>query len=307
MLYLRVLNNLYKAVDSKRRKMEKKETAILLIHCPDKQGILAAVTDFINVNKGNILYLDQHVDHEQNVFCMRVEWDLQNFIIPKEKIKEYFSTLFASKYEMDFNLYFSSQKPRMALFVSKMSHCLFDILSRYMDGGLNVEIPLIISNHKDLEWIGQKFGIPFHVFPITKDNKAELEPQERELLRKEKIDFIVLARYMQIISEDMINEYPNRIINIHHSFLPAFVGAKPYHAAYERGVKIIGATSHYVTTELDAGPIIEQDVVRVTHKDTVKSFIHKGQDLEKIVLSRAVEEHIDRKVLVYKNRTVVFS
>lgn len=287
--------------------MEKKETAILLIHCPDKQGILAAVTDFINVNKGNIVYLDQHVDYVQNTFFMRVEWDLENFIIPREKIEEYFKTLFANKYEMSFSLHFSDVKPRMAIFVSKMSHCLFDILSRYMDGGLNVEIPLIISNHNELEWIGQKFGIPFYVFPLNKDNKAELEPQEMELLRKERVDFIVLARYMQIISEDMINEYPNRIINIHHSFLPAFIGAKPYHAAYERGVKIIGATSHYVTTELDAGPIIEQDVVRVTHKDTVKSFIHKGQDLEKIVLSRAVEKHVDRKVLVYKNRTVVFS
>ncbi len=287
--------------------MEKKETAILLIHCPDKQGILAAVTDFINVNKGNIIYLDQHVDYVQNTFFMRVEWELDNFIIPMEKIEDYFNTLYAIKYEMKFNLYFSHIKPRMAIFVSKMSHCLFDILSRYMDGGLNVEIPLIISNHPDLEWIGQKFGIPFYIFPITKENKAEQEAKEMELLRNERVDFIVLARYMQIISEEMIKSYPNKIINIHHSFLPAFIGAKPYHAAYERGVKIIGATSHYVTTELDAGPIIEQDVVRVTHKDTVQTFIHKGQDLEKIVLSRAVEKHIDRKVLSYKNKTVVFS
>ncbi len=287
--------------------MERKETAILLIHCPDRQGILAAVTDFINVNKGNIVYLDQHVDYVQNVFFMRVEWDLDGFIIPKEKIEDYFRTLYANKYEMIFDLHFSDVKPRMAVFVSKMSHCLFDILSRYMDGGLNVDIPLIISNHPDLEWIGQKFGIPFYVFPITKENKAEQEEKEMALLRDEKVDFIVLARYMQIISEEMIREYPNKIINIHHSFLPAFVGAKPYHAAYERGVKIIGATSHYVTTELDAGPIIEQDVVRVTHKDTVQTFVHKGQDLEKIVLSRAVEKHVDRKVLAYKNKTVVFS
>jgi formyltetrahydrofolate deformylase len=238
---------------------------------------------------------------------MRVEWDLKDFIIPRDKIEEYFRTLYANKYDMVFTLNFSDVKPRMAIFVSKMSHCLFDILSRYLDGGLNVEIPMIISNHPDLQWIGDKFGIPFYVFPITKENKLEQEKKEMELLRNERVDFIVLARYMQIISEDMINEFPNRIINIHHSFLPAFVGAKPYHAAYERGVKIIGATSHYVTTELDAGPIIEQDVVRVTHKDTVKSFIHKGQDLEKIVLSRAVEKHIDRKVLAFKNRTVVFS
>ncbi|MBE6328754.1 MAG: formyltetrahydrofolate deformylase [Bacteroidales bacterium] len=287
--------------------MEKKQTAILLIHCPDKQGILAAVTDFINVNKGNIVYLDQHVDYVQNTFFMRVEWDLKDFIIPRDKIEEYFRTLYANKYDMVFTLNFSDVKPRMAIFVSKMSHCLFDILSRYLDGGLNVEIPMIVSNHADLQWIGEKFGIPFHVFPITKENKLEQEKKEMELLRNERVDFIVLARYMQIISEDMINAFPNNIINIHHSFLPAFIGAKPYHAAYERGVKIIGATSHYVTTELDAGPIIEQDVVRVTHKDTVKTFIHKGQDLEKIVLSRAVEKHIDRKVLAFKNRTVVFS
>ena len=287
--------------------MEKKQTAILLIHCPDKQGILAAVTDFINVNKGNIVYLDQHVDYVQNTFFMRVEWDLKDFIIPRDKIEEYFRTLYANKYDMVFTLNFSDVKPRMAIFVSKMSHCLFDILSRYLDGGLNVEIPMIVSNHADLQWIGEKFGIPFHVFPITKENKLEQEKKEMELLRNERVDFIVLARYMQIISEDMINEFPNNTINIHHSFLPAFIGAKPYHAAYERGVKIIGATSHYVTTELDAGPIIEQDVVRVTHKDTVKTFIHKGQDLEKIVLSRAVEKHIDRKVLAFKNRTVVFS
>lgn len=289
------------------KEMENKQTAILLVHCPDKQGILAAVTDFINVNKGNIVYLDQHVDYVQNTFFTRIEFDLANFIIPRDKIEEYFHTLFASKYDMDFKLYFSDVKPKMAIFVSKMSHCLFDILSRYYNGDLNVEIPFIISNHPDLAWIGEKFGIPYHVFPITKENKAEQEAKEMQLLKDSNVDFIVLARYMQIISEEMIQEYPNKIINIHHSFLPAFVGAKPYHAAYERGVKIIGATSHYVTSELDAGPIIEQDVARVTHKDTVQSFIHKGQDLEKIVLSRAVEKHIDRKVLVYKNRTVVFS
>jgi len=286
---------------------QKSNTAILLIHCPDQEGILAAVTSFINVNKGNILYLDQHVDYQQNTFFTRIEWDLTNFLIPRDKLDEYFSTLFGSRYDMQFNLYFSDIKPRMAIFVSKMSHCLFDILARYSAGELNVDIPLIISNHPDLAWVGEKFGIPYHVFHVTKENKAEIEKAEMDLLAENNIDFIVLARYMQIISEDMINKYPNKIINIHHSFLPAFVGAKPYHQAFERGVKIIGATSHYVTTELDAGPIIEQDVARVTHKDSVKSFIHKGEDLEKIVLSRAVEKHIDRKVLVYKNKTVVFS
>jgi formyltetrahydrofolate deformylase len=286
---------------------QKSNTAILLIHCPDQEGILAAVTSFINVNKGNILYLDQHVDYQQNTFFTRIEWDLTNFLIPRDKLNEYFSTLFGSRYDMQFNLYFSDIKPRMAIFVSKMSHCLFDILARYSAGELNVDIPLIVSNHPDLAWVGEKFGIPYHVFHVTKENKAEIEKAEMDLLAENNIDFIVLARYMQIISEDMINKYPNKIINIHHSFLPAFVGAKPYHQAFERGVKIIGATSHYVTTELDAGPIIEQDVARVTHKDSVKSFIHKGEDLEKIVLSRAVEKHIDRKVLVYKNKTVVFS
>ncbi len=284
-----------------------KNTAILLINCPDKSGILAAVTDFININKGNILYLDQHVDYEQNVFFMRVEWDLTNFLIPKNKIEEYFNTLYAIKYEMTFQLYFGDEKPRMAIFVSKMSHCLFDILVRYAAGEMNVEIPLIISNHEDLRWVGERFGIPYHVFQITKDNKEQQEEREMALLEENNIDFIVLARYMQIISENLIEQYPSRIINIHHSFLPAFIGAKPYHRAYERGVKIIGATGHYVTTELDAGPIIEQDVVRVTHKDTVKSLIHKGQDLEKIVLSHAVEKHVERKVLVYKNKTIVFS
>ena len=286
---------------------QKSNTAILLIHCPDQEGILAAVTSFINVNKGNILYLDQHVDYQQNTFFTRIEWDLTNFLIPRDKLNEYFSTLFGSRYDMQFSLYFSDIKPRMAIFVSKMSHCLFDILARYSAGELNVDIPLIVSNHPDLAWVGEKFGIPYHVFHVTKENKAEIEKAEMDLLAETNIDFIVLARYMQIISEDMINKYPNKIINIHHSFLPAFVGAKPYHQAFERGVKIIGATSHYVTTELDAGPIIEQDVARVTHKDSVKSFIHKGEDLEKIVLSRAVEKHIDRKVLVYKNKTVVFS
>ena len=282
-------------------------TAKLLLHCPDKPGILAEVTDFITVNKGNIIYLDQYVDHVENIFFMRIEWELKDFLVPQEKIEDYFATLYAQKYEMNFRLYFSDTKPRMAIFVSKMSHCLFDLLARYTAGEWNVEIPLIISNHPDLQHVAERFGIPFHLFPITKETKEEQEKKEMELLAKHKITFIVLARYMQVISEQMINAYPNRIINIHHSFLPAFVGAKPYHAAFERGVKIIGATSHYVTTELDAGPIIEQDVVRITHKDTVQDLVSKGKDLEKIVLSRAVQKHIERKVLAYKNKTVIFS
>ena len=283
------------------------KTAKLLLHCPDKPGILAEVTDFITVNKGNIIYLDQYVDHVENIFFMRIEWELKNFLIPQEKIEDYFATLYAQKYEMFFRLYFSDTKPRMAIFVSKMSHCLFDLLARYTAGEWNVEIPLIISNHPDLQHVAERFGIPFYLFPITKETKEEQEKKEMELLAKHKVNFIVLARYMQVISERMIDAYPNRIINIHHSFLPAFVGAKPYHAAFERGVKIIGATSHYVTTELDAGPIIEQDVVRITHKDTVEDRVNKGKDLEKIVLSRAVQKHIERKVLAYKNKTVIFS
>lgn len=272
-------------------------TAKLLLHCPDKPGILAEVTDFITVNKGNIIYLDQYVDHVENIFFMRIEWELKDFLVPQEKIEDYFRTLYAQKYEMDFRLYFSDVKPRMAIFVSKLSHCLFDMLARYTAGEWNVEIPLIISNHPDLQHVAERFGIPFYLFPITKETKEEQERKEMELLAKHKITFIVLARYMQVISEQMINAYPNKIINIHHSFLPAFVGAKPYHAAFQRGVKIIGATSHYVTTELDAGPIIEQDVVRITHKDSIEDLVNKGKDLEKIVLSRAVQKHIERKVL----------
>ena len=283
------------------------KTAKLLLHCPDQPGILAEVTDFITVNKGNIIYLDQYVDHVENIFFMRIEWELESFLVPQEKIEDYFETLYAQKYGMSFRLYFSDVKPRMAIFVSKMSHCLFDLLARYTAGEWNVEIPLIISNHPDLQHVAERFGIPFHLFPITKETKEEQEKKEMELLAKHKVNFIVLARYMQVISEKMIDAYPNRIINIHHSFLPAFVGAKPYHAAFERGVKIIGATSHYVTTELDAGPIIEQDVVRITHKDTVQDLVNKGKDLEKIVLSHAVQKHIERKVLAYKNKTVIFN
>jgi formyltetrahydrofolate deformylase len=281
-------------------------TAILLIHCPDKPGILAAVTEFINQHKGNILYLDQYVNREEKVFFMRVEWDLITFQIPKEKIEEYFQTLLAMRYEMNFRLYFADIKPRMAIFVSKMSHCLYDLLARYAAGEWNVEIPLIISNHPDMEPVAQRFGIAYHYLPVTKTNKAEQEARQLQLLRDNNITFCVLARYMQILSAEFIENYPNRIINIHHSFLPAFAGAKPYHAAHERGVKIIGATSHYVTSDLDAGPIIEQDVTRISHKDNVEELVKKGRDLEKIVLSRAVGKHIERKILAYKNRTVVF-
>lgn len=286
-----------------------KPTAIILLHCPDQPGIISEITRFITDNQGNIVYLDQYVDHQDSMLFMRIEWELDNFLIPRDKIKEYIDTLYAQKYEMTCSLYFNDVKPRMAIFVSKMSHCLYDLLARYNAGEFNVEIPCIISNHEALRYVGEQFNIPFHVWSIKKDhsNKAEVEQAEMELLAKEKVTFIVLARYMQIISDEMIKAYPNHIINIHHSFLPAFIGAKPYHQAWERGVKIIGATSHYVTAELDAGPIIEQDVVRISHKDTPESLVLKGRDLEKIVLSRAVKKHIERKILTYHNKTIIFS
>ena len=286
-----------------------KPTAILLLHCPDEQGIISEVTKFITDNQGNIVYLDQYVDREDGMFFMRIEWELKNFTIPREKIYEYIDTLYSQRYKMTFNLYFNDERPRMAIFVSKMSHCLYDLLARYKAGEWNVDIPCIVSNHEDLRYVAEQFNIPYYVWSIKKDhsNKEEVEKAEMELLKKEKVTFIVLARYMQIITDGMISAYPHKIINIHHSFLPAFVGAKPYHQAWERGVKIIGATSHYVTADLDAGPIIEQDVTRITHKDTPESLVLKGKDLEKIVLSRAVTKHIERKILTYNNKTIIFS
>lgn len=286
-----------------------KPTAILLLHCPDQQGIITEVTKFITDNNGNIVYLDQYVDREDGVFFMRIEWELESFLIPRDKIEDYIQTLYGQKYNMNFDLYFSDRRPRMAIFVSKMSHCLYDLLARWKAGEWNVDIPCIVSNHEDLRYVADQFGIPYHVWSVKKDhsNKAEVEAEEMKLLKENKITFIVLARYMQIISDEMIKRYPHHIINIHHSFLPAFVGARPYHQAWERGVKIIGATSHYVTAELDAGPIIEQDVTRISHKDTPESLVLKGKDLEKIVLSRAVSKHIERKILTYHNKTIVFS
>lgn len=286
-----------------------KPTAILLLHCPDQLGIISELTKFITDNNGNIVYLDQYVDREDGMFFMRIEWELENFLIPRDKIEDYLHTLYGQRYEMTFHLYFSDVRPRMAIFVSKMSHCLYDLLARWKAGEWNGDIPCIVSNHEDLRYVADQFGIPYYVWSIKKDhsNKAEVEEAEMKLLKEKKITFIVLARYMQIISDAMIAAYPHHIINIHHSFLPAFVGARPYHQAWERGVKIIGATSHYVTAELDAGPIIEQDVMRVSHKDTPTSLVLKGKDLEKIVLSRAVKKHIERKILTYNNKTIIFS
>ncbi len=283
-----------------------KNSAILLIHCPDKPGLVVTITDFIYNNGGNILYLDQHVDSERGVFFMRVEWDLDKFVIQREKIAEYFETLVGSRYAMTAQLHFSATKPRMALFVSKMGHCFYDLLARYESGELDVEIPLIISNHRDLQVATERLGIDYHHIEVNQDNKSQQEARQKELLQQYDIEFIVLARYMQVLSDDFVRDYPHRIINIHHSFLPAFPGGRPYHSAYERGVKIIGATSHYVTAELDAGPIIEQDVVHVSHKDTVEDMVRIGRDLEKIVLARAVRHHVQHDLLVYENRTVVF-
>jgi formyltetrahydrofolate deformylase len=284
-----------------------KNSAILLMHCPDAKGIVAQVTAFINDNNGNIITLDEHVDRLDKTFYMRIEWELDGFLIPQPKIADFFNTLIAVRYNMEWNIYFSDQQPRMALFVSKLSHCLYDILSRVHSGEWEVDIPLIIGNHRDLEPVARQFSIPFYYIEKNEGNKAETEMKELELLQKHKVTFVVLARYMQILSENFIRQYPNAIINIHHSFLPAFPGAKPYHSAYERGVKIVGATSHYVTSDLDAGPIIDQDIVRVSHRDSIDRLIMKGKDVEKLVLSRAILLHLHRRILVFNNKTVVFN
>ena len=282
-------------------------SAILLIHCPDNKGIVATVSEFIYRNNGNITALAQHVDQDQQVFFMRIEWELDGFIIPDDKIGEYFDTLIAKKYDMQWQLHFSSEVPRLAIFVSRQPHCLYDLLARWKSGELEVVIPLIISNHEDLRPVAEQFGVDFHHFAICGDTKGEQEEAQLELLAQHRVECIVLARYMQILSAEFSGRYRNRIINIHHSFLPAFPGARPYHSAYERGVKIIGATSHYVTEELDAGPIIAQNVIRVSHADAVADLMRKGRDLEKVVLSQAVWHHLQRQILVYRNRTVVFA
>ncbi len=281
-------------------------TAIMLMHCPDREGLIAIATQFIKKHGGNVVSLDQHVDKNAGMFFMRLEWEIQNFAIPREDMHSVCKRLFGTHQDVSFQLYFSDEAPKMAIFVSKMSHCIYDLLARYAAGDWNVEVPLIVSNHLDLKHIADMFNIPFFHIPITKDTKDEQEAYTLKLLAEKEVDFVVLARYMQILSPNFINQYPDRIINIHHSFLPAFVGAKPYHAAHARGVKLIGATSHYVTNDLDAGPIIEQNIARITHRNSVEDLVHKGQDLEKIVLSQAVELHIQRKILAFKNKTILF-
>lgn len=281
-------------------------SAILLIDCPDQKGIVISITEFIFKNGGNILYLDQHVDTQRQVFFMRIEWDLQDFVIADGKISEYFDTLVAGRFSMNWQLHFSDEVPRMALFVSKQPHCFYDILARYEAGEWQVDIPLIISNHADMQTAAARLGIEYMYLPVSAQNRAEQERKQLELLQQHRIDFIVLARYMQVLSAGFIDTYPDRIINIHHSFLPAFPGARPYHSAHDRGVKIIGATSHYATAELDTGPIIEQDVVRVSHEHSVEDMVRKGRDLEKMVLARAIWHHLHHNILVYRNRTIVF-
>ncbi len=281
-------------------------TAILLIHCSDQPGLVRCVADFIYENGGNIVHLDQHTDAEAGIFFMRVEWQLAGFRIPRGEVARVFQYV-AEARQMQWTLSFSDDAHRLALFVSKDQHCLYDLLARHDAGELGAEISLVVSNHEHLRPVAERFGIPYHVFSITTANKAEQEALQLALLAEHQIHTVVLARYMQILSDHFATVFANRVINIHHSFLPAFPGARPYHSAHRRGVKIIGATSHYVTADLDEGPIIEQDVIRVTHRQSVEDLVRLGKDLEKIVLSRAVMWHVRRKVLPYANKTVVFS
>ena len=282
-------------------------SAILLVSCPDRSGLVATITRFIHENNGNIINLEQYVDPGKKVFFMRLEWDLERFSLSLHAFGETFQRSIAAGFGMEWSLHSSSERPRMAIFVSTFSHCLYDILSHAHAGDWNVEIPLIVSNHPTLEPIAKKFGIDYRVFPMTAETKRSQEEKELALLQEYQIDFVVLARYMQILTAEFVDHYPNHVINIHHSFLPAFAGAKPYHSAHDRGVKIIGATSHYVTAELDTGPIIEQDIVRVSHADSIDDLVRKGRDLEKVVLSRAIWHHLRRKILVFRNRTIVFA
>ncbi len=280
-------------------------SAVLLISSPDQKGLVARITDFVYRRNGNILHSDEHIDEEAGLFLMRIEWDLAGFALARQEIRPAFEPL-AREFSLNWELRFTDEVPRSAILVSKVEHCLYDILFRHRSGELRADFRVIISNHPDLRHLAEYFGIEFVVLPVSQEPKAAHAALILEELRRREIEFIVLARYMQILSADFIAPYPNRIINIHHSFLPAFVGAQPYHQAHRRGVKLIGATSHYVTADLDAGPIIEQDVARVSHRDSVESLIRKGRDLEKVVLARAVRLHLENRVLVYGNKTVVF-
>ena len=280
-------------------------SATLLISCPDQQGLVAKIANFIYANGGNIIHADQHRDEATGLFLSRLEWSLDGFNLPRDLIGPAFNAI-AQPLQADWQLHFSDAVPRIAIWVSRQNHCLLDLLWRHQAQEFAAEIPLIVSNHPYLKPIADQFGIAFHHIQITPETKAQQESQQLELMQKYNIDLVVLAKYMQILSSQFLSQFP-KVINIHHSFLPAFMGAQPYHRAYERGVKIIGATAHYVTEDLDAGPIIEQDVVRITHRDDVKDLIRKGKDLERVVLARGVRLHLQNRILVYGNRTVVFA
>lgn len=280
-------------------------TAILLVSCPDQKGLVAKLANFIYANGGNILHADQHRDPEAGLFLSRIEWELEGFNLPREIIGPAFQAI-AQPLGADWQLHFSQAMPRLSIWVSHQDHCLLDLLWRHRAGELQADIPLVISNHSHLGPITEQFGIDFHHLPVTKENKSLQEAQQLQLLRDYRIDLVVLAKYMQVLSPQFLQEF-SPVINIHHSFLPAFIGANPYQRAYQRGVKIIGATAHYVTSDLDEGPIIEQDVVRISHRDDVQELIRKGKDVERIVLARAVRLHVQNRALVYGNRTVVFA
>ena len=282
-----------------------KHTARLIVSCPDRRGLVARISDFIFRNGGNILHFDQHTDLQAGVFLARMEWELEGFQIPREKIADCFQGI-AMECGMQFQLIFSDHVPRVAILASKSPHCLQDLLLRQQAGELKAEIALILSNHEEPGQMAQSFGIPFRYFPITAGNKAEQEAAEIQEIKSAGVELVVLARYMQILSDEFVAAFPNRIINIHHSFLPAFIGAQPYHQAFARGVKLIGATGHYVTSELDNGPIIDQEIIRVSHRDSVEDLIRKGRDLEKVVLARAVRLHLMHRILTYGNKTVIF-
>jgi formyltetrahydrofolate deformylase len=279
--------------------------ATLLVCCPDRRGIVAALAQLLYGHGANILDADQHTDPVAGQFFQRIRFDLSEIHTDRMALERAIAEV-AQRFAMRWWLAYASQLKRMAILVSRYDHCLYDLLLRHRAGELRCEIPLVLSNHPDLKPVADQFGIPFEVFPVAQENKREQERREREILESSGIDLIVLARYMQVLSAAFVEAYASRIINIHHSFLPAFVGGKPYHQAAARGVKLIGATAHYATTDLDEGPIIEQDVTRCSHRDSVADLIRKGRDLEKVVLARAVRWHLDDRVLVYGNKTVVF-
>lgn len=286
--------------------MSRQLTAVLLLTCPDRRGLVSRIAHFIFERGGNILTLDEYVDPEDKLFSIRISWSMADFSIPFDEVSDAFAPL-AKEFRAHWTINFLEKRRRVAVFVSKYDHCLREILWRHSLDEFGIEIPLIISNHPDLQSIAQRYDIPFFIFPINKENKAEQEKRELALLAEHEVETIVLARYMQILSPQIVNAFPNRIINIHHSFLPAFIGGNPYRQAYERGVKIIGATSHYVTAELDEGPIIEQDIVRISHRDSLKDLIRKGRDLERIVLVRALQAHAAHRVLVHGRKTIIFN